>query len=113
MSEQLYETAKLNLTAAVVAVGTVEVGRFNQMNMIVTGLAAETISLTGSTDGGVTYSSTNIACSEIATPTTIITALTNATYFLPWMYACPFTHIKITKSAGVSTVVCRIMLRQS
>lgn len=102
-----YKTA---LTSTVVAVGVVPLYDNDYMSINITGLSAETVSLTGSVDGGVTYSTTNIACAAIATPTTIITALTNATYFLPWMGACPFTHIKITKSAGVSTVVCQILL---
>lgn len=85
--------------------------RFNAVTLTITGLAAETVAMTLSTDGGTTFGTTKIAAALISTPTTLVTDMTNGTYQVPWYPAC--THIRLTKSAGANTVTIQYLLRQS
>jgi len=97
------------VTATTTAVVTLEVKRYNQVALGITGLSAETIAVYVSLDGGANYSAEKLSMTPVDA-TAAATDLGNKTYAanLP---AC--THIKLVKSAGVSTAVVRYCLRQS
>ena len=82
----------------------------NSATIQVSGLAAETLTINISVDGGATFSATALGTSLISVNTLGLT-LTNGTYYIPiWM---PGTHWKITKSAGVNTVTVQILFGHS